>query len=47
MATGIGHRQLEETMSVMGVPMMTTATFISTEWDIGEWLETNTTNVNG
>ena len=36
MATGTGHRQLEETMSVMGVPVMTKATFISTERDIGE-----------
>ena len=36
MATGTGHHQLEETMSVMGVPVMTKATFISTEQDIGE-----------
>ena len=36
MATGTGYRQLEETMSVMGVPVMTKATFISTERDIGE-----------
>ena len=35
-ATGTGHRQLEETMSVMGVPVLTKATFISTERDIGE-----------
>ena len=37
MATETGHRQLEETMSVMEVPVMTKATFISTERDIGEW----------
>ena len=36
MATGTGHHQLEETMSVMGVPVMTKATFISTERDVGE-----------
>ena len=36
MATGTGQCQLEETMSVMGVPVMTKATFISTEQDIGE-----------
>ena len=37
MATGTSHHQLEETMSVMGVPvMMTKATFLSIERDIGE-----------
>ncbi len=35
MATGAGHSQLEETMSVMGVPVMTKASFIATERDIG------------
>ena len=36
MATGTGHNQMEETMGVMGVPVMTKASFISTERDIGE-----------
>ena len=36
MTTGTGHNQLEETMGVMGVPVMTKASFISTERDIGE-----------
>ena len=37
MATGGGHSQLEETMSVLGVPVMTKSSFIQTERDIGEW----------
>ncbi len=37
MATGGGHSHLEETMSVLGVPVMTPASFISTERDIGNW----------
>ena len=36
MATGGAHSQLEETMSVVGVPVMTGASFIQTERDIGE-----------
>ena len=36
MATGGGHSQLEETMSVVGVPVMTGVSFIQTERDIGE-----------
>lgn len=36
MATGQGHSQLEESMSVIGVPVMTKASFITTERDIGE-----------
>ena len=36
MSTGQGHSQLEESMSVLGVPVMTKASFISTEKDIGE-----------
>ncbi len=36
MATGGGHSQLEETMSIVGVPVMTSASFIRTERDIGE-----------
>lgn len=36
MATGGGHSQLKEQMSVVGVPVMTKASFISTERDIGE-----------
>ena len=35
MSTG-GHSQLEETMSVVGVPVMSKASFIDTEKDIGE-----------
>ena len=35
MSTGGGHSQLEEVMSVVGVPVMTKASFISTERDIG------------
>ena len=36
MSTGGGHSQLEETMSVVGVPVMTSASFVRTERDIGE-----------
>jgi hypothetical protein len=36
MAIGGGHSQLEEMMSVMGVPVMRRTTFINTERDIGE-----------
>ena len=36
MATGGGHSQLEETMSIVGVPVMTGVSFIQTERDIGE-----------
>ena len=35
MTKGQGHSQLEESMRTMGVPVMTKATFISTEKDIG------------
>ena len=37
MSTGGGHTQLQETMSVLGVPVMTKKSFIRTEKDIGEW----------
>ena len=36
MSTGQGHSQLEESLGVLGVPVMTKASFISTERDIGE-----------
>ena len=36
MSTGQGHSQLEESMSVLGVPVMTKASLISTEREIGE-----------
>ncbi len=36
MSTGGGHSALEETMSVMGVPVMTKNSFIDTERAIGE-----------
>ena len=36
MASGGGHSQLEETLSVAGVPVMTKRSFINTERDIGE-----------
>ena len=36
MATGGGHSRLEETMAVMGVPVMTKSSFISIERGIGE-----------
>ncbi len=39
MVTGGGHRKLEETMSIVGVPVMTKTSFVSTERDIGEWWE--------
>ena len=35
-AAGGGHSQLEETMSVLGVPVMASASFVQTERDIGE-----------
>ena len=37
MSTGGGHAQLQETMSVFGVPVMTKKSFIRTEKDRGEW----------
>ena len=37
MTNGGGHTQLQETMSVIGVPVMSKASFIHTEQDIGEW----------
>ena len=37
MTTDGGHSHLEETMSMLGVPVMTKANFISTEHDIGHW----------
>ena len=37
MATGGGHTPLKETMSVLGVPVMTKSCFQQTERDIGEW----------
>ncbi len=35
--TGSGHSHLEEAMGVLGVPVMSKATFIHTERDIGDW----------
>ena len=35
MSTG-GHSQLKETMSIVGVPVMTKSSFIDMERDIGE-----------
>ena len=40
MTTGGGRSQLEETMSIVGVPVMSKASFIQTERDIGEWWKT-------
>ncbi len=37
MVTGSGHSHLEEAMSVLGVPVMSKATFIQTERSIGDW----------
>ena len=37
MTTGLGHSQLQESMSVIGIPVMTKASFIDTERDIGGW----------
>ena len=37
MCIGSGHSHLEESMSVMGVPVMTKSCFISTERQIGLW----------
>ncbi len=34
--TGGGHSQLEEAMSIVGVPVMTKKSFIQTKRDIGE-----------
>ncbi len=36
MSTGGGHTKLQETMSMVGVPVMSKTAFISTERDIGE-----------
>ncbi len=35
MSTGVGHSQLEESMSVMGIPVMMKTSFINTERDLG------------
>ena len=35
--TGGGHSQLQETMSVLDVPVITKSSFIWSEHDIGEW----------
>ena len=37
MTTGGGHSRLQETMGVLGVPVMSAKNFIHTERDIGEW----------
>lgn len=37
MTTGGGHTKLEETMGVLGVPVMTKKSFTNSERDIGEW----------
>ncbi len=37
MVTGSGHSHLEEAMGVLGVPVMSKATYIHTERDIGYW----------
>ena len=37
MATGGGHSQLKETMSVVGVPVMTKSAFVHSERSTGEW----------
>ena len=37
MATGGGHTQLQETMSTLGVPVMTKRNFVQSEHSIGEW----------
>jgi hypothetical protein len=39
MSTGSGHNHLQDTMSVLGVPVMSKTTFIQTERDIGELWE--------
>ena len=39
MCTGGGHSQLEESLSTVGVPVMTKASFVHTERDIGELWE--------
>ena len=39
MSTGSGHSQLQESMSVLGVPVMTKKSFIDTERSIGEMWE--------
>lgn len=37
MSTGSGHSQLQESMGVLGVPVMTPKSFTSTEHEIGDW----------
>ena len=37
MVTGGGHSHLEESMGILGVPVMSKASFINTERKIGEW----------
>jgi hypothetical protein len=37
MVTGGGHSQLQESLSVVGVPVMSKASFIHTERDLGDW----------
>ena len=37
MITGNGHAPLSEAMAVMGVPTMTKASFVHSEYRIGGW----------
>ena len=37
MSTGGGHSKLQETIGVLGVPVMSARHFTNTERDIGEW----------
>lgn len=37
MTTGGGHSRLQESMSILGVPVMTPKSFTNTEREIGEW----------
>lgn len=37
MSTGGGHSKLQETIGVLGVPVMSARHFINTERNIGEW----------
>ena len=40
MSTGGGHSRLEESMAVLGVPVMTKKAFMAAEWRIWEWWQT-------
>ena len=46
MVTGGGHSHLEETLSVLRVPLMSKKSFINSERDIGCWWKEKLEKIN-